>query len=716
MGQAEKAPAATAATPVFGSDGFSEPFSGPFCPVCRRPNRSVSVFCAHCGHRLKQTAPAQGGHAYALPHVAAAPSRQAGPISGPMPPFSVAADVTGSIAPGTVLKRRYRVLRKVAQGGMGAVYESTDITANVPGNRWAVKEISPAALPPGERAHAVADFRREAQMLAALHHPNLVTVVETFEEWGKHFLVMEFVPGHSLLNVLDNYAAPMSETRVLVWTRQMLDVIQYLHSQDPPVIYRDVKPANIMLVEGTERIKLIDFGIARLHKADKSQDTEAFGTAGYAPPEQYGKGQTDQRSDIYALAATLHQLLTNRDPSLNPFNWLPVKQYNPTVSARVNTAVMDALNLDPQRRYRSIAAFAQALGIGLPPIEEPAAPPVSRYITPDQAKQNREQAAPTKQKPAAQPGKKSGPQTQSPRPVVWPMPEIAPTPFAIPQYIPAAQETDDDGQEAAISMRLQEAGPSPAGQVAEAVQTQEAPAPPADALKAEAVAESEAQAADGNEGKLSSLLVSDRMLDLGDTNWNRRPMRRVQIKSAGGERLEGNVLASQPWIAYNPTHFRDSAVTLEVKVRRRQLRFGQLELQVPNLFAIIWARTRRFLPFIGCWFWLLLLVASSLGRMLLWALGATLGLTLLAEGLLWLWSFHVRLLVPTERVNVGRLWVKSSGGDQQIEVRVTARPSRLRRAAGWTMASVLLATEALAVAWLVLTLTGFPISDLASVL
>ena len=152
----------------------------------------------------------------------------------------------------------------------------------------------------------------------------------------------------------------------MVWARQLFEVIHYLHAQDPPVIYRDVKPANIMLVEGTERLKLIDFGIARFHRQGKMQDTEAFGTAGYAPPEQYGKGQTDQRSDVYALGATLHHLVTRQDPSLNPFNWVPARRLNSHVSPTLENALMVATSLDPARRYRSIEEFAQALGIYVP--------------------------------------------------------------------------------------------------------------------------------------------------------------------------------------------------------------------------------------------------------------------------------------------------------------------------------------------------------------
>ena len=208
----------------------------------------------------------------------------------------------------------------------------------------------------------MADFRREALILHGLHHPNLPEVRETFEEMGKHFLVMEFIAGRTLLNVLEVTPGFLPEERVMAWARQLFEVIHYLHAQNPPVIYRDVKPANIMLVEGTERLKLIDFGIARFHRQGKMQDTEAFGTAGYAPPEQYGKGQTDQRSDVYALGATLHHLVTRQDPSLNPFNWVPARRLNAHVSPTLENALMVATSLDPARRYRSIEGIRPSAG------------------------------------------------------------------------------------------------------------------------------------------------------------------------------------------------------------------------------------------------------------------------------------------------------------------------------------------------------------------
>src|SRR5918912_3628130 len=140
-----------------------------------------------------------------------------------------------------------------------------------------------------------------------------------------------------------------------------------------------------MLLENTERIKLIDFGIARFHKIGKTRDTEAFGTAGYAPPEQYGKGQTDQRSDVYALGATLHYLATKHDTGLNPFNWLPVRQYNPALSSQLESALQIALNLDPYRRFPTVREFAASLGLDNPGVSQ---------VSPSQAQATRPRVEP----------------------------------------------------------------------------------------------------------------------------------------------------------------------------------------------------------------------------------------------------------------------------------------------------------------------------------
>ncbi len=423
--------------------------SGPVCPKCRRGNRRGAAFCTHCGYDLNKSS---------LPQLSK-PTGDGGPSRHPSHPLNyessgVAANITGNLPAGMVLKRRYRILRKIAQGGMGAVYESTDIEAPA-GSRWAVKEISPAALPPDERRQAISDFRREAQILATLEHPNLPRVLETFEEMGKHFLVMEFVPGRTLLNMVDGTSGFLHEDQVMVWARQLFDVLHYLHSQNPPIIYRDLKPANIMLVEGTERIKLIDFGIARFHKAGKAHDTEAFGTAGYAPPEQYGKGQTDQRSDIYALGATLHHLLTRHDPSLNPFNWLPVRRYNRSLSERIDGAIARSVSLDQLEQFQSMADFADAMGIALPGAQTrsvttttptlPQSRPTSDSFVKSNGASNQPPRSPVKPKPtpprpSASPRMPAAPVASMPTPPMPPAPPIIPTthqPVASPVQVTA---------------------------------------------------------------------------------------------------------------------------------------------------------------------------------------------------------------------------------------------------------------------------------------
>ena len=622
--------------------------------------------------------------AYAAQSIAAAP-----PTAHILP-----GDVSGNIPPGVLLKRRYRILRKIAQGGMGAVYESQDVTEN-DGRRWAVKEMSPAALPANERTQAIADFQREARILHGLKHPNLPQVNETFEEMGRHFLVMEFIAGRTLLNVVDTTPGFLPEQLVMVWARQLFEVLHYLHAQNPPIIYRDVKPANVMLVEGRELIKLIDFGIARFHRPGKGQDTEAFGTAGYAPPEQYGKGQTDQRSDIYALGATLHHLVTKQDPSLNPFNWVPARRINAGVSPALENALMVATSLDPVRRYRHIEEFAQALGIYLPgglpharPLMVGMSTPRPYVVSAPPPIISTEPAAPAKpatstanQKPRA--GSTSKKKTASSTATATPrsQPRVAPTAAPVPVVASTATAgTVIESAEIAV--------PTYTGVVNESQFGTPPTALPVD-----------------KQGVSSKLVVPEQVLELGEARWNNRVSKQVSITSTGGT-MRGMVLATQPWIAYNPQHFQGNAVTIDVRVKRRQLKFGRVELQVPNLFAIIWARSRKVLPFIMVWFWLIVLVTSSLGRTLLTVVAAVVGGLLVLEGLMWLWAQHVRLLVPTEKVNTGRLMLKSTGGDRSIEVRVLARPSWAQRAAGWSLALLLFVIEITLVTWIALSLFG----------
>jgi serine/threonine-protein kinase len=307
------------------------------CQNCGALNAPGARFCHRCGWQL-------AGSTYAQP----VPAQPAAAIPG-----------TGLLPPQSLLANRYIVLRRVGQGGMGAVYEAAD--NRIPGKTWAVKEMSDAALTnPLEKQQAIEGFRREAQLLSQLDHPNIPKVTDYFSEGGKQYLVMEFVTGETLQKKLERQGGPLPEAEVRRWAEQLCDVLDYLHRQQPPVIFRDLKPANIM-VDGMGKVKLIDFGIVRFFQPGKVTDTTSFGTAGYAPPEQYGKGQTDARSDLYALGATLHQLLTGRDPALMPFQFQSVRSLNPGVSAAAEQVILRAQEHHRDRRWPNARAMQQAL-------------------------------------------------------------------------------------------------------------------------------------------------------------------------------------------------------------------------------------------------------------------------------------------------------------------------------------------------------------------
>ncbi|MFL7791501.1 MAG: protein kinase [Anaerolineae bacterium] len=264
------------------------------------------------------------------------------------------------LVPGTTLQNRYRIARQIGGGGMGVVYLAED--TRLAGRRCAIKEMSPAALPPQDRAWATGAFRQEAQMLANLDHPGLTAVTDFFFEVGNWYLVMDFVEGETLGNRLDrspNRRLPLRE--VLGITRQLCTVLEYLHGQHPPVVFRDLKPGNVMLTPDGE-IKLIDFGIARFFKPGRSRDTVNLGTPGYAAPEQYGgKGQTDPRSDVYSLGVLLHEMLTGYDPQSTPFNLPRPRSLVPAIPLGVEQVILRATQSDPAARYQSIAQFRRAL-------------------------------------------------------------------------------------------------------------------------------------------------------------------------------------------------------------------------------------------------------------------------------------------------------------------------------------------------------------------
>ena len=243
---------------------------------------------------------------------------------------------------------------------MAAVYKANDTRQ---GNLVAIKEMSLSTVAENDRSQAIQNFLAEARILSRLNHPNLPVFTDFFTEGARHFLVMEFIDGRTLEDLLDRNKGPFSEPRVLGWARQLCDVLEYLHNQQPPVIFRDMKPSNIMLTR-SGRIKLIDFGIARLFRNRGSQDTQLLGTPGFAPPEQYGSAQTDERTDIYSLAMTLFQLLTC-SISENGFGLTNVHANFPHISPPVARALEKATSLRPEDRYESIVVFRRALlGVG----------------------------------------------------------------------------------------------------------------------------------------------------------------------------------------------------------------------------------------------------------------------------------------------------------------------------------------------------------------
>lgn len=218
-------------------------------------------------------------------------------------------------------------------------------------------------MTPRELRSATIKFHEEAQILACLDHLNLPAVSDCFGHGGSYFLVMEFVEGLTLHELLRERGAPLQHKEVCWCAAQLCDVLAYLHSQNPPVIFRDMKPGNVMLQSGSGLLKLIDFGIARLFKPGQARDTVLLGTPGYAAPEQYGSLQTDQRADIYALGVTLHVLLTDYDATQTPFQLPPLQILRPDASTQMAFVITRATQLDPRARFQTVEEMRLALGV-----------------------------------------------------------------------------------------------------------------------------------------------------------------------------------------------------------------------------------------------------------------------------------------------------------------------------------------------------------------
>ena len=277
----------------------------------------------------------------------------------PLPPVPGGA---GALAAGAVVHGRYRVERVLGQGGMGAVYLMRD--ANLAGRPCAMKELLDYSRNEQERAAAVRRFLAEAETLAALSAPGIPQVYDRFIEHGRYYLVMEFVAGIDLGRLAAHFGGPLPEREVVRWALQACDVLAYLHQFDPPVVHRDLKPANLLVVKGG-RVKLVDFGIARTATGGRGT---SLGTQGYAPPEQY-RGELEPHSDLYALGASLHHLLSGRDPQQQaPFDFPPLALLVPDVNPDLATLVGQLLAMQPAERPASAEAVAAALLQAFPDI------------------------------------------------------------------------------------------------------------------------------------------------------------------------------------------------------------------------------------------------------------------------------------------------------------------------------------------------------------
>ncbi len=246
---------------------------------------------------------------------------------------------------GSIIEGKYEILKKIGKGGMSEVYLARDTHLN---KQWAVKEIRKKGKGKDDEI-VVNSLLAEAKLMKGLDHASLPRIVDIIDKNGTIFVVMDYIEGESLDKVLKEFGAQPEEL-VIGWSKQLCDALSYLHAQKPPIIYRDMKPANIMLKpEGN--IKIIDFGIAREYKEQNLADTTVLGTRGYAPPEQYS-GQTDPRSDIFALGMTMHHLLTGIDPR-NADGYVPVRQWNPELSEGIELIIDKCVEPAPENRYQN---------------------------------------------------------------------------------------------------------------------------------------------------------------------------------------------------------------------------------------------------------------------------------------------------------------------------------------------------------------------------
>lgn len=310
------------------------------------------------------------------------PSRSTGKLSGAGESAAVvSSDASGStsgrrqtskpLEGGTLLNSRYEIVRRIGGGGMGAVYLAKD--RHLGDAPRAVKEMIETHLDESQHEKAIGDFKRESLLLTSLEHPSIPTIYDYFydENANRFYLVMKFISGGDFASRLRS--APggrIDEKTATIWGIEVADVLDYLHNRRPPIIYRDLKPANLMIDGNSGRVMLIDFGIARWVNKLEEKGVTAVGTMGYAPPELFS-GKVEPRSDVYSLGATLFHLLTGSDPQDNPLLIFdfdknpPPRQINPSISVELERILMRSVEYKPEGRFRSAGEMRDALTMHL---------------------------------------------------------------------------------------------------------------------------------------------------------------------------------------------------------------------------------------------------------------------------------------------------------------------------------------------------------------
>ena len=256
---------------------------------------------------------------------------------------------------GSIVDGKYRILKELGHGGMSVVYLAMNERVN---KQWAIKEVRKDGVSNYEvvRQGLIA----ETDMLKKLNHPHLPSIIDVIDGDGTFLIVMDYIEGVSLNHVLKHQGA-QSQEDVIEWAKQLCDVLGYLHTREKPIVYRDMKPANVML-KPDGNVTLIDFGTAREFKSTSVADTTCLGTRGYAAPEQFGgMGQTDARTDIYCLGATMYHLVTGHNPAEYPYEMYPIRQWNPRLSSGLEEIIIKCTQKNPEDRYQSCAELMYAL-------------------------------------------------------------------------------------------------------------------------------------------------------------------------------------------------------------------------------------------------------------------------------------------------------------------------------------------------------------------